>query len=165
MDAGISTTWKVHPTYTNYIISSQGDVYSLLSKKVLRPLNNGKGYMQVSLRRNKKSHKKYVHRLVLEAFVGISSLDVNHKDTIKTNNCLKNLEYCTRQQNIHHAVKHGLRFQPCNKGEKHGRSKLNENNINEIRNSAKNTTKLMKKFNVSRSTINRIKNRKIWRHM
>jgi hypothetical protein len=49
-----------------------------------------------------------VHRLVMLSFVGLSELDVNHKDGNKTNNHLSNLEFCTKSENIQHAYKTGL---------------------------------------------------------
>ena len=45
---------------------------------------------------------KLVHRLVMEAFVGQSDLQVNHKDFNKINNKLDNLEYTTPKENITH---------------------------------------------------------------
>jgi hypothetical protein len=56
-----------------------------------------------------KIKKNYgVHRLVMRAFVGESSLDVNHIDGNKLNNKLSNLEYCTRKDNIAHSINIGL---------------------------------------------------------
>ena len=54
------------------------------------------GYLYVSL--GGKNRK--VHRLVMDAFVGPSSLTVNHKDEDKTNNRLENLEYLSVTDNL-----------------------------------------------------------------
>ena len=55
-----------------------------------------------------------VHRLVAEAFLGgpHPDLDVNHIDGDKTNNCIENLEWCTREENVRHAVRIGIRPGP-----------------------------------------------------
>ena len=47
-----------------------------------------------------------VHRLVMEAFVGLRPHDMvtNHKNGDKGDNRLENLEYCTQQENIDHAI-------------------------------------------------------------
>ena len=50
-----------------------------------------------------------MHRLVAEGFLGKQDgLDVNHIDGNKKNNNLLNLEFCTRQKNVEHAIKNGL---------------------------------------------------------
>jgi hypothetical protein len=57
---------------------------------------------------NKKTY--LVHRLVADAF--ISKVDdkifINHIDGIRDNNHISNLEWCTKKENSHHAVKTGL---------------------------------------------------------
>ncbi len=72
---------------------------------------NGYGYLTVNLWRNGKGTTNRVHSLVARAFLGECprSFDVNHKDGVKTNNCVSNLEYCTRSANIKHAYAIGLR--------------------------------------------------------
>ena len=56
-------------------------------------------------------HKHFMHRLVMQAFIGTSDLQVNHKDGNTQNNKLENLEYNTAKENSQHAVDTGLRVQ------------------------------------------------------
>lgn len=67
--------------------------------KIIKGTSNGIGYTQVQLTVEGKPKRKYIHRLVIEAFKGESVLDVNHIDHIKTNNFLENLEYVTKKEN------------------------------------------------------------------
>lgn len=70
------------------------------------------GYHQVQLTGYNKVRKfKYVHRLVAEAFIPNPNnyKTVNHKNGIKTDNRVENLEWCTQKQNIIHSVNTGLR--------------------------------------------------------
>ena len=72
-----------------------------------RPINNGSGYLVVTLNDNeRKAHTHLVHRLVARAFVPgyREGLDVNHKDEDKTNNRADNLEWCDRQYNINYGT-------------------------------------------------------------
>jgi len=60
-----------------------------------------KGYKRVALIDdvgNSKNH--YVHRLVMQEFVGKSNLYVDHIDGDKKNNRLENLRYATNSENL-----------------------------------------------------------------
>lgn len=64
------------------------------------------GYCRVRLFDAEGNAKHYaVHRLVMNAFVGVLDEDVNHINEIKTDNRLKNLEYCTRKYNCNHGTR------------------------------------------------------------
>ena len=73
----------------------------------LKGVLNTKGYPQVRLYKNKKASIKRIHRIIAELFIrnpkGLPQ--VNHKDGDKTNNTIKNLEWCTNLQNQHHSWK------------------------------------------------------------
>ena len=72
-------------------------------------VSKANGYSYVSVSVNNHSMTKRVHRLVAEAFLGENrEMQVNHIDGDKTNNSVKNLEYCTQSQNMIHAYKTGL---------------------------------------------------------
>lgn len=92
---------------TNYEVSSNGEVFNFLSGKKIAPQNNGHGYLYVNLHVNGKHTKKYVHRLVAEAFIPNPDNKpcVNHKDGRRNNNSLNNLEWCTHEENISHGAK------------------------------------------------------------
>lgn len=66
------------------------------------------GYMTVNLCKNGKPNTKRVHRLVANAFLGESNLQVDHIDGNKQNNKLYNLEYVTPKENTIRAWKNGL---------------------------------------------------------
>lgn len=71
---------------------------------------NSKGYDFIKL--HKDTHRKVylVHRLVAEAFIPNPNnfAVVNHKDGVKTNNFVDNLEWCTASDNTKHAIHTGL---------------------------------------------------------
>lgn len=85
-----------------YEVSDLGNVRSLLSGKVLRPVLHSAGYLQVSLKRR----WYYVHRLVAAAFVaGDNSLQVNHRNGRRDDNRASNLEWVTCSENHKHSYR------------------------------------------------------------
>lgn len=90
-----------------YIIYSNGQIYSVRSKKFLKPRINNSGYEFVTFCVNWKKTNKTVHRLVAESFIPNPNnfIEINHKDMNKINNCIHNLEWCTDRQNQNHRYK------------------------------------------------------------
>lgn len=95
--------------YDDYLINEDGKVFN--TKKdcwVTQHLRNG--YLRVGLYKSGQRKWHSVHKLVLNTFKPTtdSSLQVNHIDGNKLNNSLINLEWCTLQENVAHAIKTGL---------------------------------------------------------
>ena len=98
--------WKPISGYDGkYEVSNWGRVRSYKYNsdgKILAPGNNGSGYYIVTLCKDGKIKKLYVHRLVAEAFISNPSSFpvVNHKDENKRNNYFGNLEWCDQTYNL-----------------------------------------------------------------
>lgn len=98
-------TWKFCKGYEGlYRISNFGSVFSVRNNRLLSA-RNVRGYLSVSLCKNGNEKHFYIHRLVAEAFISNPNdwPEVNHKDGDKANNCVNNLEWCTRKYNSKHA--------------------------------------------------------------
>lgn len=119
------------------------------------------GYIYTLLSINNKRKVERIHRLVAEAFIPNPENKpfINHKNGIKWDNRIENLEWCTHQENINHAVENGLIIKHY--GKESG-SILNEKQALEIFNSDKTITKLSKEYKVCEATISMIKTGKSW---
>ncbi len=100
-----------------YQVSSHGRVMNKKTRRILKP-GNISGYCGVVLRKDGKSSLKYIHRLMMEAFVPTDndSLVVNHKDEVRDNNYIyvnedgsidlakSNLEWCDTGYNLNYGT-------------------------------------------------------------
>lgn len=77
---------------------------------ILKAWTGVRGYSCVGLYKDSKPKTITVHRLVAIAFLPnpYSKPCVNHKNGVKTDNFLDNLEWCTHKENNDHAVLTGL---------------------------------------------------------
>lgn len=69
MDINVTETYKPHPDYPQYAISSFGNIYSTYQKKNLKLHLDKDGYRYVFLRIDGKNKRKQIHRLMAETFI------------------------------------------------------------------------------------------------
>lgn len=160
--------WKDIPEYEGlYQVSNLGRVKSLWfeREKILKPKETTRRYLRIALFKEGEEKSFPVHRLVMLAFVGPSNLQVNHKNGIKSDNKLENIEYCTRSENMIHAYAAGLKI-PI-KGEKHYASKLTRSCAERIKYGHQGVSQkeIAEIYGISLCTVSRIRSGKKWKHI
>lgn len=107
-----NSIWKTSPSVPHCEVSSTGIIRNKKTGKEYTPTSIGRGYLSVHIR-NKNNKRHYIHRLIAEAFIpNPDNLpQVNHKNGIKTDNRVENLEWVSCKENIRHAIATGLNTQ------------------------------------------------------
>lgn len=116
--------WKPAPGYEGlYSVSDRGRVRSesrmitasngerrRLPESILKPYKNTTGHLRVDLWENHKRKRRYVHRLVLEAFVGEAppGTQTCHWNDDPEDNRLENLRWGTPNENMLDRVRNGI---------------------------------------------------------
>lgn len=170
--------WKQIVNFENdYEISNMGNVRSkerriiksngaiiLYPQKIKKTFLQPHGYNSTCLCKNNILKYCLIHRLVAEAFIPnvYNKPQINHKNGIKNDNRVENLEWVTARENSIHSRKTGLNM---NYGENHHKTKLKYSDVIEIFSSILGRKQLSEKFNVNRSTIARIQNGDYWSYI
>lgn len=106
----MSMDWRDVGAVPGYQVNEKGDVRRYGKPTLLSQYKTASGYLQVKLTHQAKSSSHLVHRLVADAFLqhDETTPTVNHKNHVKTDNRLENLEWMSaREQNIHKRKRKG----------------------------------------------------------
>lgn len=115
--------WRNIEDYPNYQVSSLGRVKSKeryarthihnkdgmrkVKEIILKPTQNRRGYLRITLFNKNGRRQCFVHRLVAQAFINNAKNlpAINHKDENKLNNCVDNLEWCDNKYNNNYGTR------------------------------------------------------------
>lgn len=157
--------WKRYKD-TTLEVSNLGGVRHLVTKRERDITTNGSGYRCVSITKDCKATTYSVHRMVAETFIPMinGKTHVNHKDGVKLNNAVFNLEWVTPSENTIHALETGLK----SKGSDLKWAVLTETDVIAIKDALTEgvtASKLAKLFNVSVGTISNLRNGRAWKNV
>ncbi len=165
-----------------YEVGSDGSVWSLNynntgKRKQLRHYLDQDGYPYLFFVINGTRYKRVIHRLVALSFLTRPSLDhqVNHKNGIRNDNRLENLEWVTHQENVIHGWRSNGRklnkwqreeIGKRTKGIGNPKAKITQEiaeNIREVRKTGVYLKDIAKQFNISIAQISAICSGRFWK--
>lgn len=88
--------------FDNYYITKDGKVFSIISNKYLKQYLGTNGYYQVDLRKNNKTYKLTIHRLLALTYIDNPNnlRDVDHINENKLDNRVENLQWVSHRDNL-----------------------------------------------------------------
>lgn len=171
-DTGVEE-WVEVPEYEGYYeVSSLGRIRrmprhsadkntAIFRGRVLKPTIHGSGYLITILSKNNQKKWVQMHRLILEAFVGISP-DAHlacHNDGDRTNNALSNLRWDTQKNNLSDRKIHGTSFD----GARNPAAKLTERQVLKISGMMLPPKFISTAFKISLSQAYAVSRKKSWK--
>lgn len=161
-DSAPNEEWRVVPGLPRVHVSSMGRVLVDGNLRNLYP-QYGQRAIRPYLTFGHQYKKWLVHRLVALAFLGPSTLFVNHRNGIKFDNRACNLEYVTHSENVRHAYALGL-----NEAVRAAARKLTEQQVRSIKSALRRRVSqrsLALRYHVNKHTIWRIAHATSWKHI
>ena len=169
----MNTIWTRVNGYPNYMVSPEGNIMSTFYQgkdrcRMIKPFVTHNGYHRVLLYNENGSRKIFVQRIVADIYCkkNNENMQVNHINGNKKDNHYSNLEWVTNSENIRHS--YDVLNNKASRGERGGTNKLKEIDVLSIRNRislGEQQKKIAIEYNVSPSTILKIKKRIIWAHV
>ncbi len=165
--------WRQVVHNPRYEVSNRGWVRRMGANgwEIIKPWLSSVGYWTVNLRPENKKHS--VHRLMAAAFFGpANGKEVNHRNGIKSDNWLTNLEYATRSENQLHRYRvlghyisrdHRRRISAANSGDGQWRSvRPDIPRIMAMLKSGMTNARIADEMGLSPMTISFVRNGKHW---
>lgn len=137
----------------------------IVTGRILAPGKNLGGYHQYTL--GKSGGRHTAHLLVMQAFVGSrpDGMQINHKNGIKADNRLENLEYMSAADN----KLHSCRVLGRARGESHGNAKITDDDVREIRLLGSTTSlthaEIGLRFGITNKNVGYIIRKQAWPHV
>ena len=98
----------IHPVYKKYAANEDGEILHVKLRKPRKGNLKNSGYLSFTIYLEKNKNKNYLsHRFVYECFYGPieKNKQINHINSIRVDNRLKNLEVVTASENIRKSAK------------------------------------------------------------
>ena len=93
-----------HQVFSKYAASKNGDIINVKTKRIIKMMNNGYGYLFFNLCDKKLEKPKTYsqHRFVFEVFKGQIPrfFEIDHQNNDRGDNRIKNLQLLTHKQNV-----------------------------------------------------------------
>ena len=168
------TIWKpVHGLEGFYEVSQEAEIKSIARQHpktkrwmgggFVKPILGSRGYYVVNLTKSGYRKQFFLHKIVLEAFVGLRPPDHEacHNDGNPLNCKLQNLRWDTKSNNHQDKKKHGT----WQVGERANNVKLTNEIVLDIRNRKLTASEAVKEYGLSPTNAKRIVNYKTWPHL
>lgn len=152
-----------HPDFPHYRVTPDGRVYSLRSKRFLKPQPMGVYLGLIITHADGSLVHRYVHRLVLEAVAGPcpAGMEARHLNGDRYDNKASNLAWGTKSENYEDKIAHGT----SPHGDRNPMARLTWHQVREIRalkQAGIMQLRIAEQFGVSPMTVSRIIRGESW---
>ena len=164
MESNPGEEWRDVVGYEGlYNVSNQGRLFSVRFGRVMSLVRNRYGHQCAALCKCGRRRQRFIHRLVLEAFVGPCppGMECRHMNGVSDDNRAENLKWGTPKENVADQITHGV----IARGQCNGNSRLTESDVLEILRAQGSHSRIAQTYGVNPSTISKIKRGDMWRHL